>query len=86
MLPPFSTFPTLREFVEAAKTQGCEEKFARAIRGPRGAIQPRTLIRRGATTKYAILPNIPEDYRLSPVMLQQLVRTLGIQGFEQFIE
>ncbi len=86
MAYPFGKFPTLREFVRAATSQGCVEKFITGeIRGPRGSIQPRYLIRQHPAAPAAILPNIPDDEPLTAITLGQLVRTLKIHGYEHLL-
>jgi len=85
MAHPFGKMPTLAEFVNEAKAQGCMERTPKGtIRGPRGEHECRYLVRPNSNVP-AILPNIENDVRLTPVMLSQLVRVLKVAGYEQLV-
>ena len=83
---PFAKMPTLREFINAAVSQGCVEKFSGlTIRGPRGETCPKYLVGKGARAPIAILPDIEDDERLTPAVLSNLVRVLSVRGYEYCI-
>lgn len=86
MAYPFGKFPTLKEFIRAATSQGCVERYVKGeIRGQRGVIQPRYMMRPHPGAPAAFLPNIGEDEPLTSIMLGQLVRTLRVQGYEHLL-
>lgn len=86
MAYPFGKMPTLAEFVNEAKTQGCVEGApSGTLRGPRGEVQARYLTRPHSTAPVAVLPNIADDDPLTPVMLGQLVRVLRVSGYDHLI-
>jgi hypothetical protein len=79
-LPPAHVTPTMRELIEKAIEQGCEfSKLKNQLVGPRGPVDVRYL-RRGMVI-YP-LPNLPDDWRLTPTLVASITRALGITGYE----
>lgn len=80
--------PTLRQFIIAAVAQGCREKVAQGeVIGWKGPLKARYLAAPTANGEViAILPNIRDSDLLTPTMLAQLVRVLGVTGFDEVIE
>ena len=71
---------TLRQFIIAAVTQGCVEKFARRdIPGWKGPVTAHYLVKGNLS---AVLPEVRESDSLSPTMLANLVRALRLTGFD----
>lgn len=84
MASPFRAFPTLREFIEHAKSQGCRESTVVGITGPRGAAPARYLVGAGPNGAIKILPNIRDNDHLSPSEIANLVRVLKVTGFDHY--
>jgi hypothetical protein len=80
--------PTLRQFIIAAVSQGCREKFARGeIVGWKGPMKAHYLVRPKMTGDIvAVLPDIRDSDSLSPTLLAYLVRVLEVAGFEDIID
>lgn len=86
MAYPFAKMPTLKEFINSAKAQGWEERVAdRIVQGHKGPTRARYLIRSEPGTPIAILPEIDDDERLAPTVLSNLVRLLGIDGYDHCV-
>lgn len=82
---PFKGMPTLREFVYAAVQQGCKEREVPGIVGARGPAKARYLVGAGPNAPIVILPNVGDSVRLTPTVLANLVRTLGVTGYEDCV-
>ena len=67
--------------IDRAEEQGCELR-QRIMNGPRGDVVTRYLVRGKLV---AILPDIEDDERLAPTVITQLVRVLGLTGFDHCI-
>lgn len=69
--------PTLDEFVARASDFGCKRVvFPGTLTGPEGEVYPKCMVGpRGITT---VLPDIPGNERLTPTVLNQCCRALGI--------
>lgn len=77
---PFGQMPTLREFIEAALEEGCEEKFSEGeIVGQRGAAKARYLVGRNGVIY--IVPNMKDNERLAPSVMASMARALKIRAF-----
>jgi hypothetical protein len=74
---------TLRQFISAAVSQGCVEKFARRdIPGWKGPVTAHYLLKGKFS---ALLPNVREGDPLTPTVLASLVRALGLTGFDDLL-
>ncbi len=79
---PFTAFPTLRAFIDAAVAQGCREGTIEGrLVGPRGPVAIRYLVAPGPNGALAILPEMGDEERLSPTVISNLVRVLRVHGF-----
>jgi hypothetical protein len=77
---------TIGEFINEAKRQGCLERLVGGtVFGPRGQEQIRYLVAPGDQGCIQVIPNASEDAMLSPDMLAQYVRTLGLSGFDDLL-
>jgi hypothetical protein len=78
---PFSAMPTLRDFIERAKEQGCKEgRLTNKIIGPRGPVVIRYLV--SPSQIVSILPDLHDTDHLAPIQLGHLVRALGVTGYD----
>ena len=78
---PFQQMPTLAEFVESATgSHGCQLHVPDfEIKGPDGSVKAHYLTReQDGETLHVVLPEIPDDERLTPVVLYSLCERLGI--------
>lgn len=91
MAYPFSQAPTLREFIDRAKAQpyNAELKHTATIGyGPKGPVRFTYLWI--DSDHFVPLPDMPEDGRLAPDIVDHFARRLGIptkvfmEGFEGF--
>jgi hypothetical protein len=72
--------PTLREFIDAAISEGCREGVSqREIMGPRGSVKARYLV--GSSGVPYILPDIADDEHLTPTVLASMTRVLKVRTF-----
>jgi hypothetical protein len=79
---PFGQLPTLREFLDAAIAQGCEEIEVAGVIGPNGPIDARCLVGPPPARIPYPLPGMDDDDRMTPSLIGSIERTLGIQtGF-----
>ncbi len=69
MAYPFNRRPTLRQFIDVATRLGCAVRNQADIR---------YICRPETPGRFVILPNVPENEPLTPVVLSQFCRTLEI--------
>lgn len=75
---PFTAFPTLRAFIDAAVAQGCREGTIEGrLVGPRGPVSIRYLVAPGPNGALAILPEMGDEDRLSPEF--ESLRPCGVE-------
>jgi hypothetical protein len=78
---PMAPMPTLREFVAKARALGLKEGTSTGVAsGPRGEERFRYLKRDDGV--FAILPKMDEEERLTPILLSNLCRQLGVNPSE----
>jgi hypothetical protein len=75
---PFGQHPTLRQFLDAAIAQGCQEIHVTGVIGPNGPVDARCLVGPPPNRIPYPLPGIKDDERLTPTMVGSIERTLGI--------
>jgi hypothetical protein len=75
---PFGQLPTLRQFLDAAIAQGCQETYVKGLLGPNGPIDARCLVGPPPTRIPYPLPGIKDDDPLTPTVIGSIERTLGI--------
>ena len=74
---PFAQMPTIGEFIATALKNGCHKmEFPGSLVGPKGEVRPRCL--KGPRGLPVVLPDYPDDERLTPTELAGLCRALGI--------
>lgn len=74
---PFAQMPTLSEFMAIAANHGCKRvQIPGTIVGPRGEIDPTCL--QGPSGVPVVLPDIAPDEPLTPTVLSNLCRRLGL--------
>ena len=80
---PYGQLPTLRQFIDVAKSRGCQMTHVPGVIGPDGhAIDSRCLVGPPPTYIPYPLPGIKDDEPLTPSLIGSIERTLGIQtGF-----
>jgi len=76
MAHPYPDAPSLKQFVDNATRQGCTEGTVhrtglKFLETPGGAI--------------ATLPDIADEDLIKPEKLAQMVRVLGVTGYEDFL-
>lgn len=80
MAHPFQQMPTLREFIDAAVEEGCEERVSESeIIGPRGPTRARYL--RGTNGVVYILPEMADGDRLTPTTMASMARALRLKCY-----
>ncbi len=84
MAHPFAPMPTLREFIDAAVSQGCREGVAHSkLVGPHGPTEVRYL--EGTNKVIYPFPNIKDDDRLTSTLMASVVRALKLRGFDDLL-
>lgn len=82
MSHPHPDMPSIKMFVENATRQGCDERISRPVHGLKETIVKRYLIRTSPPIVAATLPSGDDDTFLTPGKLAELVRVLGVTGYE----
>ncbi len=77
---PFTALPTTGSFIERAREQGCTLGSV-TVNGPDGPVTSRYLVGAGPKGAIAILPK-SDDECLTPTMVEHLVRTLKVVGYD----
>ena len=74
---PLAKMPTLRQFVAKACSLGCTEHTSKSgMVGPRGKVKYRYL--KNNKGAFVILQDIHDDVRLTPIVLSNYIRRLGL--------
>jgi hypothetical protein len=77
MAHPHPNAPSLKQFVDNAVRQGCVERVVSTT----GRRYLKT-----ADNRFAFLPKIADEELILPGKLAELVRNLGVGGYDEFLE